>query len=267
MPTLPFQGTAWALSSNGLAAVASNLGVFAPEIWTVLAVETSGCGYLPDRRPQILYERHIFHRLTQGQYDDGDISDPSPGGYGATGAHQYDRLNQAIAENRNAALQSASWGIGQIMGENFSAAGFAGVEDMVAAMLQSEDQQLAAMGSFLISTKLQASLQAHDWTTFARGYNGPNYAINRYDVRLNAEYQKYSSGVLPDLNVRAVQLYLKYRGFDPGGVDGIAGQHTLSALAQFQTQAGLATPGTIDAGTVAQLQAALPAVGDVANAA
>jgi hypothetical protein len=267
MPTLPFQGTAWALSSDGLAGVAGNLGVFAPEIWTVLAVETSGCGYLPDRRPQILYERHIFHRLTQGQYDDGDISDPSPGGYGARGAHQYDRLNQAIAENRDAALQSASWGIGQIMGENFAAAGFTGVEDMVAAMSRSEDQQLAAMGNFLVSTKLRASLQAHDWTTFARGYNGPNYAINRYDVRLNAEYQKYSSGVLPDLNVRAAQLYLTYLGFVPGGVDGIAGQHTLAALAQFQTQAGLATTGTIDANTVAQLQAALPAVGNLANAA
>ena len=90
---LPFQGTAWALSSNGLAAVASSLAVFAPEIWTVLAVETSGCGYLPDRRPQILYERHVFHRLTGGRYDDGDISDSSRGGYGARGAHQYDRLN------------------------------------------------------------------------------------------------------------------------------------------------------------------------------
>ena len=53
--SLPFQGPALALSSDGLASVASNLGVHAPEIWAVLAVETKGCGYLPDRRPQILY--------------------------------------------------------------------------------------------------------------------------------------------------------------------------------------------------------------------
>ncbi len=224
MPPLPFQGSAWALSSEGLAGVASNLGVFAPEIWTVLAVETSGCGYLPDRRPQILYERHIFHRLTQGQYDDGDISDSSPGGYGPRGAHQYDRLAVAITEDRAGALQSASWGIGQIMGMNYALAGFQNVDEMVAAMSQSEDQQLAAMGNFLVATKLQASLQAHDWATFARGYNGPNYAINRYDVRLNGEFQKYLSGVLPDLNVRAAQLYLTYLGFHPGAIDGIAGQ-------------------------------------------
>src|SRR5436309_13561217 len=120
---LPFQGTALALSSDGLADVATSLGVHAPEIWAVLSVETRGCGFLPDRRPQILFERHIFHRLTNGQFDDGDISDPSPGGYGPRGAQQYDRLNRAIAKDRTAALQSASWGIGQIMGMNLARGG------------------------------------------------------------------------------------------------------------------------------------------------
>jgi hypothetical protein len=257
MPPLPFQGSALSLSSNGLAGVAKNLGVFAPEIWTVLAVETSGCGFLPDRRPQILYERHIFHRLTNGQFDDGDISDPSPGGYGPTGAHQYDRLAIAITKDRTAALQSASWGIGQIMGENFARAGFQNVEDMVTAMSQSEDQQLTAMAGFLVSTKLQASLQAHDWSTFAHGYNGPNYAINRYDVRLNGEFQKYSAGALPDLNVRAAQLYLTYLGFHPGPADGIAGKQTLAALSQFQTKNGFSITNAIDADVVTQLTSQL----------
>ena len=90
--TLPFQGSALGLSAEGLARASSNLAVHVPEIWTVLAVETSGCGFLPDRRPQILYERHVFHRLTRGRFDDRDISDPSPGGYGPRGTQQYDRL-------------------------------------------------------------------------------------------------------------------------------------------------------------------------------
>src|SRR5438445_9265315 len=97
MPTLPFQGTAQALTVKGLSAACQKLGLHTPEIWTVLAVETSGCGFLPDRRPQILYERHIFHRLTRGRYDDGNISDARRGGYGASGAHQYARLAAAIA--------------------------------------------------------------------------------------------------------------------------------------------------------------------------
>jgi hypothetical protein len=264
---LAFQGSALALSSDGLAEVASALGVHAPEIWAVLAVETKGCGYLPDRRSQILYERHIFHRLTRGQFDDGDISDPVPGGYGPTGAHQYERLAAAIAKHRIAALQSASWGLGQIMGENFTAAGFQNVEDMVAAMAQSENAQLAAMGNFLVASKLRASLQAHDWTSFARGYNGPNFAINRYDVRLNGEFQKFSAGVLPDLNARAAQLYLTYLGFHPGPIDGVAGERTLSALAQYQAQNGLQQTNIIDEDTVARLQDALPSIDDIPHAA
>ena len=221
----------------------------------------------PDRRPQILYERHIFHRLTRGQYDDRNISDPLPGGYGARGAHQYDRLAIAVGKDRTAALESASWGIGQVMGMNYALAGFQSVDDMVTAMSESEDKQLAAMSAFLVSTKLNGSLQAHDWTSFARGYNGPSYAINRYNVRLNGEFQKYSAGVLPDLNVRAAQLYLIYLGFDPGTIDGIAGRHTLSALAQFQKQAGLPVTAAVDEATVAQLKAALPPVKGIASAA
>lgn len=269
--TTQFQGTAFALSAEGLAEVASNLGVHAPEIWALLGVETMGCGYLPDRRPEILYERHIFHRLTGGRFDDGDISDRSPGAYGPTGAHQYERVAAAMekglgADVRSAVLKSTSWGLGQIMGENFAAAGFQNVEDMVAAMSQSEDAQLAAMGSFLGATNLRASLQAHDWTTFARRYNGPNFAINRYDVRLNAEFQKFSAGVLPDLHVRAAQLYLTYLGFHPGPVDGVAGSHTLSALTQFQDRNGLERTNDVVDDTVAQLRDALPPLQEEASA-
>ena len=191
--------------------------------------------------------------MTGGQFDDGDVSDPTPGGYGPGGAHQYDRLARAMAKDRQAALKSASWGAGQILGENFSAAGFASVEDMVAAMSESEDRQLAAMGSFLVSTRLNTPLTARDWTSFARGYNGPNFAINQYDDRLKAEFQKYSAGVLPDLNVRTTQLYLTYLGFDPGQIDGMRGKHTFSALAEFQAKRGIPNTTIIDQDLVASL--------------
>jgi hypothetical protein len=257
MLPLPFQGAAEALSSHGLGAVSQKLGVHAPEIWTILAVETSGCGYLPDLRPQILYERHIFHHLTAGRYDDGDISDPTPGGYGPSGAHQYDRLALAVAKDRTAALQACSWGIGQIMGENFALAGFVDVEQMVTAMEASEDQQLTGMANFLVNSRLNVSLQAHDWASFARGYNGPNYAINRYDVRLNGEFQKCSASGIPDLHVRAAQLYLTYLGFHPGPINGVAGTLTLAVLADFQTQRGLVPTSTVDSLALAQLSTAL----------
>lgn len=153
------------------------------------------------------------------------------------------------------------------MGEHFAEAGFKNVEDMVAAMVQSEDAQLAAMGNFLVASRLRAALQAHDWTTFARGYNGSNFVINRYDVRLNGEFQKFSAGALPDLSVRASQLYLTYLGFHPGPVDGVAGERTLAALAQFQARSGGQQTNSLDDNTVAGLRDALPPLGDMLSAA
>jgi hypothetical protein len=257
IPPIPFKGSALALSSDGLASAADMLEVHGAEVMSVLSVETAGCGFFSDRRPQILYERHIFHRITKGKFDDGDISDANPGGYGASGAHQYDRLSAAIALDQTAALQSASWGIGQVMGENFEFAGFGDVNSMVMSMTQNEDQQLAAMCKFLLSRKLHLSLRTHDWTTFARGYNGPNFAINHYDQRLNGEFQKLSSAGIPDLVVRAAQLYLTYLGLHPGPIDGVAGSLTLSALTQFQTENHLPVSNSIDTDTVTQLADAL----------
>jgi hypothetical protein len=253
---LEFVGRSLALSNSGLSKTSQSLAVQAPEIWTVLTVETGARGFLADRRPQILYERHIFHRLTGGKYDDGDISAPTPGGYGSSGANQYTRLAHAMTLNRAAALQSASWGLGQIMGMNFAMAGFPDVEAMVQAMSDSEDAQLAAFASFLRAKNLAAPLKAHDWAGFARGYNGSNYAINKYDVKLADKFQTLSSGAMPDFSLRAAQLYLTFCGFNPGGVDGIMGKNTRSAIMNFQTKQGQNPTGVVDDALLASLEKA-----------
>jgi hypothetical protein len=249
-----FVGQSRPMTSDGISSAADGLSVSAQEVWTVIGVETSGCGFLADRRPQILFERHIFHRLTNGRFDDGDISDPNPGGYGAGGAHQFDRLAAAIALDREAALQSASWGLGQILGTNFAAAGFASVDLMVQAMSDSEDAQLAAVSGFIARNRLDRALKTHDWTSFARGYNGPGFAANHYDVRLRGEFQKFSAGVLPDLAVRAAQLFLTYRGLHPGPIDGFVGPLTRAAIGEFQKQSGLAQTGVVDDALLAALR-------------
>jgi N-acetylmuramidase/Putative peptidoglycan binding domain len=113
------------------------------------------------------------------------------------------------------------------------------------------------LAKFLLNGKLHLALRSHDWASFARGYNGPNFAINQYDKRLNAEFQKINAAGVPDLLVRAAQLYLTYLGFDPHGIDGVAGTRTHSALAQFQQKRGLPITDSIDATTVTQLVSAL----------
>ena len=230
-----FTGSSKALTEEGILTAAQQLGVGPAEVWTVLMVETGGCGFLPDRRPPILFERHYFHRLTGGRFEDGDISDPKAGGWGAAGSHQYERLARAIALDREAALQSTSWGMGQIMGENFASAGFTNVDAMVNAMAESEDAQIAAMSSFVrVRPTLANPLKAHDWPMFAKAYNGPNYGSNSYDTKLRDAFQSMAGGKLPDLQVRAAQLYMTFLGLNPGPVDGIMGPKLEASLARLQ---------------------------------
>lgn len=255
---MQFVGKSLAMSADGLAKAATALSVGTAEIAAVFSVETHGAGYLPDRRPQILFERHVFSRLTGGKYDatNPDISAPTPGGYGNSGAHQHDRLAEALSLDREAALSSASWGLAQVMGENYHAAGFDSVEEMVATMSDSEDAQLTGMASFIKTNGMANYLAAHNWSAFARAYNGPNYVTNRYDIQLNGFYQKYLVSPLPDLQVRAVQMYLQFRGIDCHGIDGVLGSATLDAIKTFQISAGIPPTGSLDTDT---LQALLPA--------
>jgi hypothetical protein len=239
-----FVGSAEPLSGDGFSQVVDTLGVEPAAVWSVVAVETSGCGFLPDRRPKILFERHIFHRETHGAFaaDAPDISNPSAGGYGPSGANQYLRIAKAIALNRTAALHSASWGLGQVMGFNFQSAGFADVESMVAKMMESENEHLLAMAEFIKGRELDKALRLKSWDKFASAYNGPSYKANRYDEKLREFFTRYSAGPTPDLRVRAAQIYLTYLGQDPGPIDGALGNRTRKAL----TQVGLESTAITD---------------------
>jgi peptidoglycan hydrolase-like protein with peptidoglycan-binding domain len=99
-------------------------------------------------------------------------------------------------------------------------------------------------------------LRSHDWVRFARGYNGPNYEINNYDVRLAATYKMMNAGGAPDLMVRSAQAYLTFIGRDPHGIDGVMGRMTRAAMNDFQTDNGLPLTEAIDAPTLAALREA-----------
>jgi len=211
-------------------------------------VETKGCGYLPDRRPVILFERHIFHKQTEGAY-----GSPEPGGY-LGGAKEFECLEEAMALAAHAALNSTSWGIGQVMGFNSKLAGFPSVEAMVEAMIAGEDAQLAAVANCLRANKLDRFLAAHQWEAFAMEYNGPNYKENNYDTKLAAAYASFSQGPLPQIEVRQAQLLLTFLGFHTGGIDGILGKLTTAAAIQFAHQRGGATSSAINVPLIAALQ-------------
>ncbi len=253
-----FTGAAEPLTKAGFRGVVSDLGIGVPELLAVLAVESKSCGFLPDRRPIILFERHIFHKRTAGRFSaaNPDISNAEPGGYAGL-AKEYPRLEKAVKLDRAAALMSASWGAGQVMGFNHKAAGFDDVESMVAAMQLSEDAQLESVAAFLKSQNLVGHLRSRDWTSFARAYNGPAYAKNKYDVRLAGAFQQYASGALPDIEVRRAQLYLTYLGYAPGAIDGLYGKMSRSAVVKFREAKGMGSSDRVDKALLDALQASV----------
>ncbi len=237
---MEFAGRAEPLTSRGFARAVELLGASPESLWTVVIVETSGRGFLPDRRPQVLFERHEFRRRTGGAFDAShpEISG-NQGGYGPAGAHQHNRLAIAIACDRRAALESASWGLGQIMGYNAALAGHGDVESLVARCCDGEDEQLLAMARFIRGRNLHDALSRGDWTAFARAYNGPGYAANQYDTKLAANHKTLRASGLPNFELRAAQLMLTYEGFDPGPVDGRSGPRSRQAIARFRDSRGL----------------------------
>jgi hypothetical protein len=251
---MEFQGEGLPLTLSGLDAAVVELHVGLAELWSVIRVETRGWGFFADRRPQVLYERHVFHRLTHGKFRSTapGISSPKAGGY-LGGTKEYDRLAEALALDREAALSSTSWGIGQVMGFHAEALGCDDVEQLVTEMMKSEDRQLGVMALFIAGENLHVPLGKHDWTRFARGYNGPQFAKNQYDEKLQHAFDDLVANGLPDLRLRSAQLRLLYRGLEPGPIDGVMGNVTRNALRRFQAQVGLPATGNLDPSTEARL--------------
>jgi hypothetical protein len=250
------------LTRSGLNKALALLGLGpndAAYIWTVIEVETAGVtqgfGFRVDRRPQILFERHIFRKRTDGRFDREapDVSG-APGSYGLL-AEQYNKLEKAIALCAKArlgiepALDSVSWGMGQVMGFNHAVAGFKSAARMVQAMVRSEDSQLAAMCGFLKANGLAASLVNQDWAGFAKRYNGPSYWQNHYDVKLAEQYQRFASGSLPNLEMRTAQVALLFLGYAAGKIDGCIGPRTRAAIKNFRIAAGLPAGEELDGST------------------
>jgi hypothetical protein len=243
---MAFAGPGKPLTQKALDEAGDIVGIANAAMWAVIQVESAGAGYDPDRRPKILFERHKFSGATGGRFDatHPGISNPARGGYGAAGAHQYDRLAEALALDRKAALESASWGLGQVLGSNFEVAGFADAEEMVAKMVLSERHQLLGMFNFIRGNNLGRHLQHKDWTRFALGYNGSGAVENGYPRKLEAAFNTFSVGSPPDIRVRIAQLALTFLGHKPGSVDGLFGNNTRRALQRFQVAEG--RPQTTD---------------------
>lgn len=181
------------LSSDDFARAASALNTTPAHVRTVCDVEASGAGFA-NGVPKILFEGHIFSRLTGGRFDRTypAISYPKwdKSKYPATQQGRYDQLLTAVGLDADAAFSAASYGCFQILGANYRACGFATPFDFVLAQADTEGAQLIAFINFVRSNKLDDALRNGRWAEFARGYNGSAYKANQYDVKLANAFAK-----------------------------------------------------------------------------
>lgn len=184
------------LTANDWAAASQELKVETAALRAVADVESGGDAFFMNGQPKILFEAHVFSRLTMHIYD---VSHPHISSrywnkaLYKGGEREYDRLIEAMGLNPGFACESASWGRFQIMGFHWRTCGYKSVFDFVTAQFTSELEQLDCFMSLIAANRLTRHLQTRNWAAFALGYNGSGYKMNRYDTKLAAAYNRRKS--------------------------------------------------------------------------
>ncbi len=281
-----FRGAAKRLDGLDIPRLGQAIGVGEDEIRAVLEVESRGSGFDKHGRPAMLFEPHLFWKaLGPGKARDRAAAAGLAYPKWKASAYprdSYPRLLQAMEIEETAALKSASWGLGQVLGSNHRMAGFPTVQAMVEAFCADEEAHLAGMIAFIKAAGLDDEIRRHDWAAFAKGYNGPAYAKHGYHTRLAAAHAKWAK--IPDLpfdigaaaeederavapvetfadkaRVKAVQERLIALGYHMvGKPDGVMGPRTAGAIAAFEAENGFEVRGKIDQQLIDRLETAEP---------
>lgn len=183
-----------AITPVELDGIALRLGCSAKQLAAVAAVESSGGGFDRLGRPKILFERHLFHRFTDGAYSPAIFSNPQGGGYDAD---SWEKLTLAACKDVDAAFAATSWGKFQVLGAHAGTPRYPGFLDldypspleMAYSCVTSEAAHYELLARYIAKGRLAsaiASLSAdpNDNVAFARGYNGPGFRQFDYDKKL-----------------------------------------------------------------------------------
>lgn len=249
-----FFGDATPLTQQDFEEAAQELGCTVAAVKAVAKVESGGAGFLPDGRPKILFERHVFYKENGKRFNDTHphISWPKWTRSYLGGALEYGRLEEAMTLDHDAALRSASWGKFQVMGYHHAAIGWPDIADFIAAMVSGEAGQLKAFVGYIKANRLDDELRRLDWAGFARGYNGEGYRENRYDEKMAAAYEEFLQGGARTDNPYPL-LKMGSRGQSVMHLqellgitqDGDFGPGTKRAVIAFQEGAGLHADGIV----------------------
>lgn len=172
------------ITSDNLKDMANEFSLERALVKTVIQVEAAGTGF-DDATGliKIQFEPYYFQKYTRTKILNGVELQPA----------EWAAYKKAEAIDAEKAMMSTSWGTGQVMGFNFAEAGFATVQQMVSVFKLSEYYQVRGMLLYIKANPVMyKALVSHDWALFAEHYNGPKYAINKYDIKLKAAYLKFT---------------------------------------------------------------------------
>lgn len=110
-------------------------------------------------------------------------------------------FNDAFSKDANAAMESTSIGIGQVMGFHYKRLGYATVGEMWDDAKEGVDRQVWQMCKFIdTDARLKKALVEKNWHLVATYYNGGGYKelakkYNRepYNVSMDKAYKKHSA--------------------------------------------------------------------------
>ena len=97
-----------------------------------------------------------------------------------------------MAIDQTAALKSASWGLGQILGENHQQVGYETVQEMVTAFMADEENHLEAIVAFLKTNNLDDDLREHRWEALAGATTARHTGCMPITRRLAEAYRKWA---------------------------------------------------------------------------
>lgn len=250
--------------------MARRLGVEPAALLAVAEVESGGQVFTVidgKNRPLIRWEGHYFdERLSEAARTlarNEGLASPIAGGIANPSSQvaRYRLFERASKINPQAAIESVSWGLGQVMGAHWRTLGYARLTELLADAFAGAAGQIELMVRYIEKFGLVDELQRLDFTAFARGYNGPAFKKNAYHTKMAAAYERYTgrapvsaaTGMLrmgsKGAKVRELQALLVRAGY-PVKVDGDFGTSTKNAVRAFQatnkiTVDGVAGPETM----------------------
>ena len=182
------------ITNEQIKEIAERNGIEYAALKIFIEVESGGKGFGRDGKLLIQFEPSWFKKKApyapSGQWSVNKIDVQSK---------EWIAFNDAFAKDADAAMESTSIGLPQIMGLHWKRLGYSSVAAMWDEFKKGEYQQVEALAMFIRSDKtLLNALNGHNWHTVAVLYNGSGYKalaakIGRepYDISLRKAYEKY----------------------------------------------------------------------------